>query len=136
MPTKAERIHALFQGSEHSHGTYAITTPPGPTMKVEMRQISMVPGPATLADWENHLDGTKPLGVAPIRTDNTIVWAAVDIDRKPDKLVDHYELAQTLEDANIQALVCRTKSGGAHVYVFFSEPVLAETVIPRMNPAG
>jgi hypothetical protein len=133
MPTKAERIHALFQGSEHSHGTYATTMVPGPGVKVEMRQVSMVPGPATPADWENHLDGTKPLGVAPIRTDNTIVWAAVDIDRRPDRPVDHYELAQILENADIQALVCRTKSGGAHVYVFFSEPIPAEAVTPRMN---
>jgi hypothetical protein len=140
MPTRAERIHALaerihalFQGSEHSHGTYATTATLGSTMKVEMRQVSMVPGPATLTDWENHLDGTKPLGIAPIRTDNTIVWAAVDIDRKPDKPVDHYELAKILENAGIQALVCRTKSGGAHVYVFFSEPVPAERIIPGMH---
>jgi hypothetical protein len=33
----------------------------------------------------------------------------------------------------VPALVCKTKSGGAHVYLFFSEPVLAERVLPRMR---
>ena len=126
--TTAECIHALFKGAD-AHGTYGATQQSGP--KVEIRgSARTVAKPATPELWQQHIDGTRRLGIPPICEDGTCVWAAIDID---DYTIDHGKLVQTLQQNGIKALVCRTKSGGAHVFVFFKEPVSADIVIPKLR---
>jgi hypothetical protein len=30
--------------------------------------------------WKAHVDGERPLGIVPIRTDDTVVWGSIDYD--------------------------------------------------------
>jgi hypothetical protein len=125
----AERFWLLFEGAAKSHGTHGV--PSGSGVKKEIRNSARtVKEPVTEDLWRAHLAGTRPLGIVTIREDDTCRWAAIDVD---DYTVDHAQLATTLQGAGVPALVCKTKSGGAHVYLFFSEPVLAERVLPRMR---
>jgi hypothetical protein len=61
----------------------------------------------------------------PIRDDATVAFAAIDID---DHGLDLSQLDRDLQEMDVPAVVCRTKSGGAHVYLFFSEPAPANRV--------
>jgi hypothetical protein len=73
--------------------------------------------------WENHLQGKGPaLGIIPIREDNTCRWGCVDIDSYN---LDHGGLIQSIRNLNFPLIVCRSKSGGAHVFLFTKEFISA-----------
>ena len=66
--------------------------------------------------WEKHLQGKGPaLGIIPIREDNTCRWGCIDIDSYN---LDHGSLIQSIRHLNFPLIVCRSKSGGAHVFLF------------------
>ena len=69
--------------------------------------------------WEDHLAGTPPaLGIIPIREDNSCCWGCIDIDVYNLK---HHSLVQTIRKLKLPLIVCRSKSGGAHVFLFTKE---------------
>ena len=69
------------------------------------------------------MDGKEPsLGIIPIRSDQTCVWGAFDID---EYNLDHKNLVGKIKKMNLPLIVFRSKSGGAHVYMFVKEPLSA-----------
>ncbi len=73
--------------------------------------------------WEKHLQGEGPaLGIIPIREDSTCRWGCVDIDSYN---LDHSSLIQSIRNLNLPLIVCRSKSGGAHVFLFTKEFISA-----------
>ena len=73
--------------------------------------------------WEKHLQGKGPaLGIIPIREDNTCRWGCIDIDSYN---LDHGSLIQSIRHLNFPLIVCRSKSGGAHVFLFTKEFIAA-----------
>jgi len=73
--------------------------------------------------WENHLQGKGPaLGIIPIREDSTCRWGCIDIDSYD---LDHRSLIQSIRDFNFPLIICRSKSGGAHVFLFTKELIHA-----------
>lgn len=79
----------------------------------------------TRKDFEDHLAGKgHGLGIAPLRDDGTVMWAAIDLD-EPD-----FDTAVKMQGfIPGSSWVERSRSGNAHVLVFFSEPIQAW--IPR-----
>ncbi len=75
--------------------------------------------PARLSDFVDHLDGKRGLGSVPLRPDGTCRFGAIDVD---DPATDHAALAKKVAERQLPLTVCRSKSGGAHLYVFFYEP--------------
>jgi hypothetical protein len=74
--------------------------------------------------WHDHLDGKEPsLGIIPIKDDNTTTWGAIDIDSYDG--FDHKKLIKQLNDNKLPLVVCKSKSGGAHVFLFVKEPAKA-----------
>jgi hypothetical protein len=55
--------------------------------------------------------------------DDACLWGAIDIDQYP---LDHSEVLKRLSRLELPLVVCRSKSGGAHLYLFFKEFVEAE----------
>jgi hypothetical protein len=121
---RAARFMALFAGLERAFGQY--TVPPGTKAdakgKVEGRAKTVTDRDLTLADWEAHLAGKHGLGIVPLRDDSTCMFGAIDIDVYP---VDHREIYGDCKQYDLPLVLCRSKSGGVHGYVFLSEPVPA-----------
>ena len=66
--------------------------------------------------WENHLKGEgAALGIIPITENNNCRWGCIDID---EYNFDHSSLIQSIRKHNFPLIVCRSKSGGAHVFLF------------------
>jgi len=86
--------------------------------------------PTTEADWKEHLAGTAGLGVVPIRDDNTCLWGAIDIDEYD---FSHKKMADKLKKKNLPACMFRSKSGGAHIYFFFSESIAAGDLLDKLK---
>ena len=73
--------------------------------------------------WEKHLQGEGPaLGIIPITENNTCRWGCIDID---EYNFDHSKLIQSIRNLNLPLIVCRSKSGGAHVFLFTKEFISA-----------
>ena len=114
-------IWDLFQGYEKAHGRYEVkrTNERG---KAEGRAQTILQ-PATQELWENHLAGTGAgLGIIPLCADNTALWGCIDIDIVT---IDHAALENKIIKNNFPLLVARSKSGGAHCFLFMSEPTPA-----------
>ncbi len=127
----APRFHALFAGNERVHGVYNNINEKREDGKLLGTEKRTVFSPVTVALWEEHLAGRSGLGIVPIRGDSTVRFGAIDIDSYAD--LDHAELARTLARHKLPLLICRSKSGGAHVCCFTSEPVSAANMIARLR---
>lgn len=123
--TLASRFFERFRGLDRAHGIY--------TIKGKRKDGEKHTGGAkthrsapTVELWERHLKGELTLGIVPIRDDQTCVFGAIDIDEYDG--LDHAAISGKIQKADLPLIVCRSKSGGAHVYLFCREPIPAELV--------
>ncbi len=121
MQDEARRLLGLFEGSAEAHGTYRSDgTSTAVAGKVEIKSSARtVREPTTEDTWLAHLSGTTPLGIIPLRADDTIVWACGDVDQYD---VIHSEIATKIKELKLPLIVTKSKSGGAHVFLFLSRP--------------
>lgn len=131
MTTNKVNIWDLFAGYESAHGRYDLskqsTTDRG---KIEGRAWT-VREPVTEQLWEAHLAGQGTgIGIIPLRSDNTVLWACIDIDVYNLDLV---ALEQQIVQLKLPLVMARTKSGGAHLFLFLKEPTQASEVRPTME---
>ncbi len=122
MTTQAEQFAALFAGLTRAKGRYVLKTDPSQAVVGDKAKgkATTVSEPVTLEDYQRHLAGEIGLGIVPVRDDGTCVFGAIDIDQYTG--LDHAELVKKAEEAHLSLMVCRSKSGGAHVYTFINEP--------------
>ncbi|MER8678308.1 hypothetical protein [Mesorhizobium sp. M0037] len=126
---KAASFHDVFAGSDEKHGKYH-----GPLRlvgdKMEMKDAGgngavTVPGPATAELWRLHLDGTVPLGVHPLRSDGMCRWGVIDLDGKDVDGgyagINHADLVGACAKEGLPLVICRSKSGGAHLFLFLAD---------------
>lgn len=111
-----ERFMRLYRGNGRSFGQYS------PDSKNKALTIK---GTFTSQHVASHLAGDAGLGVVPIMDDGKVWWSAIDIDvhgpaGSPN--VDIMAIEQKIARLELPLVVCRSKSGGVHAYVFFSEP--------------
>jgi len=117
-----EKFSAVFNGLQLAYGTY----------KVEKKQANgkntgraaIMREPRTTALWEGHLSGKgRAIGIIPINEDNNCVWGCIDVDQYP---LDHKLLVEKIRKLKLPLVVCRSKSGGAHCFLFTTEWVEAK----------
>jgi hypothetical protein len=70
------------------------------------------------------------LGVVPIQLDGTVGWFAGDIDVYG---IDHKALLGKIQAMELPLILCRSKSGGAHIYCFPADPIPAAMGIRLMR---
>ena len=113
---QAERFMAAFEGFSTAHGQTQISDERrAGKQKAESRIIRK---PLTLELIVAHLEGKHGVGSIPINENSQCKFGALDIDQYPLDLV---ALDKRLRDNDIPCVVCRSKSGGAHIFFFFTE---------------
>ena len=97
------RFRRLFSGLDEAFGT---------------GEGRWVKRPVRPDDFVDHLEGRgKGIGIGPLRPDNTVLFAAIDLD-EPD-----FDAAQEMQQyIPGPSFIERSRSGNAHVWCFFSEP--------------
>jgi hypothetical protein len=126
------RFKAIFAGLDIAYGTYKIEG--SRSDGKQNGKAVVVRKPPTDDLWEKHLKGVEPsLGIIPIRADNTCIWGCIDIDQYP---LDHKGLIAKVRRLELPLVVCRSKSGGAHVFLFVSEPIPAADMQRYLNAAA
>lgn len=93
----------LFSGLPRAHG-------------LGVGRIEKTPPTVDLFKW--HLSGGgSGLGIFPLRDDGTVLFAAIDLDEP------NFDLAVTLQSLIPgRSWIERSRSGNAHIWVFFEEP--------------
>jgi hypothetical protein len=115
-----DKFSAIFDGLKEAYGTF----------KIEKKQANgknigragLVRQPRTMDLWEKHLQGTFGIGIIPINEDNSCRWGCIDIDQYP---LDHKALVDNIAKLEFPMVVCRSKSGGAHCFLFTKDWVPA-----------
>lgn len=107
----AERFARLFRGFKTRFGKFRID---GQSEKGKLTgKADTVNQPVSLSDYAKHLAKVEGVGIIPLTEDNKVYFAAIDIDVYP---ISHSEIAKRLEE--LPVIVTRSKSGGAHVWLF------------------
>jgi hypothetical protein len=121
----------LFDGFRGAYGTYSghlASADGGP--KLKGRAIS-IPKDVTPIQWEQHVAGDVGLGIIPIDQNSEVKFAAIDIDAYEPNTPQNVN--KRVQQLKLPLVVCATKSGGAHVYLFMREFTDAGMVVKRMR---
>ena len=120
MKETAEKFYELFKGSGRAHGTFEINDSNDIKQKGVGKTIRS--GGAELKHWNSHLEGNYGIGVIPINEENRVCWGCIDVDVYP---LEFKHLVGMIENLKCPLVVCRSKSGGAHIFLFTKEFVPA-----------
>ena len=120
MQKLAAEFFRLFRGSNRAHGIFQIETSLEPKQKGKAKTIRS--GGAEIEHWVAHLKGENGLGVIPITEKNMVHWGCIDVDVYP---LDIPHIVHLVEYQKFPLVVCRSNSGGAHVFLFTKELIPA-----------
>lgn len=123
-------FYDVFRGYEEAHGRSNLKGILRQDGKQEAKSQT-VKQPVKPSDVRSHLTGEAyGIGVVPLRKDNSISFGVIDIDSYQG--FDVAGLSRSVSEAKLPVVVFRSKSGGAHVYVFFQQPVAACDARPML----
>jgi len=111
----AQQMLATFEGSRVAHGTTHVGRI-GRNGKADA-DSRIVREPLTSDLIQSHFDGTKGIGAIPINDKNECRWGALDVDVYD---LDHQTLQQKIQKLKLPLVHCRSKSGGAHLFLFLT----------------
>lgn len=116
-----QKFSAIFDGLQEAYGTYRVDKKQSNGKNTG--KAAIVREPRTSKLWEGHLSGKgNSIGIIPINADNKCKWGCVDIDQYP---LDHKLLIEKIRRLKLPLVVCRSKSGGAHCFLFCADWVEA-----------
>jgi hypothetical protein len=121
MEEIATKFYRLFGGSNRAHGIFEIDAL-STDVKQKGKAKTVRSGGAEHKHWIGHLNGEYGLGIIPITKKNQVSWGCIDIDTYP---LDIPHIVNLVEYQKFPLVVCRSKSGGAHVFLFTNELVPA-----------
>lgn len=120
-------FHELYAGRNDVRGEYLILPGTKPNAQGKLTgEVRTFHEPVTEKTYQDHIDGTKRLGIVPIMPNtNEVWWFAIDVDeyKSPDL---YKKLALKISRAALPLVMTKSKSGGIHLWCFFREPVSAQ----------
>ena len=113
-----KKFKTIFEGSYNAYGQTRKTEEYDERGKHKTKSV-IIKQSVTDQMWADHLLGTDPaLGIIPINEDSKCKWACIDIDVYN---LNHKELIDKIKLNKLPLVVFRSKSGGAHVFLFTKE---------------
>ena len=126
-----EKFIEIFSGLNIAYGRFIPEDKNAAGKLQGKNQIIREPNGLPKKLWEDHLNGVTSLGIIPINENNQCRWGCIDIDKYNG--FDHLELIKKIREQGLPLVVFRSKSGGAHVFMFFTVPVKASLVQSRLK---
>jgi hypothetical protein len=115
----------LYKGRTDAYGLH------DPTLDKEYKTVR---APVTTELYNKHLEGQHSLGFIPITPDGKCSAGFVDDDShkkdksKPVQKYDYNKLLHKINSLGLPVVVTKSKSGGAHIGLFFDKPYPAKDV--------
>ncbi|MBB3236352.1 hypothetical protein [Phyllobacterium endophyticum] len=135
----AQAMRDLFPGPSNRSLTYDLAKydrlkAASPNEKIKLRDCGGdfdVKKAATVEFWRMHLDRKRPLGISPVMDDGNCLWGCIDDDVYGSDR--RSELLKLIALAKLPLVMCESKSGGSHLYLFLSEPASAGEVYKALT---
>jgi len=145
MKEDIQKFKDIFEGFNGGFGVFYFKQSTGPK-----QQGKSYTSRDSLSDeiWLNHLTG-KPfkakiikqngekfecnvdsIGIAPVREDHKCKWGCIDIDQYP---VDFTTLNKKFRDRKLPLILCKSKSKGAHAFLFAKDWVSAKLMQQKIT---
>jgi hypothetical protein len=118
-----------FQGLQSSfvkNGLQDIDRNAPVTHEKKSTKVYMAKQYITPEDYGRHLRGEQGIGVCPINGSNHCYFATVDIDSYDESGFDY--ILSIIHDYDLPLNVFKSKSGGIHIHIFFTEAESAKDV--------
>ena len=124
-----EEFKNIFTGLKRAHGCTFVDKKGADGLKVKGKSF-VKREPVTDELWQNHLNGIEPsLGIIPINEDNECRWGCIDVDKYT---LDHKQIIIKVEQLGVPLSICRSKSGGAHIFLFTTDFVPAKLMRDKL----
>jgi hypothetical protein len=117
----------LFSGSQEAYGIHSSSSK-NADGKVEGSNFTKVAKP-TESVYVDHLTGKQGIGIIPICTDNMCFFAVIDVDNYSSNAA----LMARAQKYGFPIIPFRSKSGGLHLYFFFSSPEKAAIIVSALK---
>ncbi len=120
----------LFSGLKRAHGCTYVEKKSADGTKIK-GQSFIKREPVTEKLWQNHLSGIEPsLGIIPIDEKNECRWGCIDVDKYN---LNHKKLINSITNHHLPLTMCRSKSGGAHIFLFTTVSVSAQMMRDKLT---
>ena len=124
------KFKEIFEGNNSAYGIMKLTgevTEKGKAVAKALIKREEV----TDKLWQEHVEGKEPaLGIIPINENNECRWGCIDIDVYN---VDHLVLMRNIKGLSLPLVTFRSKSGGAHLFLFASEFIPASLMQSKLK---
>jgi len=125
----AKKFAEIFDGLKQAFGTYKINKQQANGKNTG--KATVVREERTTELWEGHLSGKgQSVGIIPINEENKVKWGCIDVDQYP---LDHKKIIERVRKIKLPLIVCRSKSGGAHLFIFVDDWVPAREMQDVLN---
>lgn len=128
--TDARLLMNLFQGSDLAFGRSDLTDKVSLTGKHETRSWTEK-RPVSQEDWQRHVEGYGGIGIPPINSKSKVRFGAIDVDQYQGLSLE--DLAHDIHESRLPLVLCRSKSGGPHIYLFVSDWVPASVMVEKLD---
>ena len=120
----------LFAGLKRAHGCTYVEKKSSDGTKVKGKSF-VKREPVTDKLWQDHINGIEPsLGIIPIDENNQCRWGCIDVDKYN---LNHKKIITLINNHQLPLTLCRSKSGGAHIFLFTTTPVEAKLMRDRLT---
>lgn len=126
MSALVDKFASLFAGNTEVYGVHIpaeVSSKVGEKSKGQSFTVRKTVGKD---QYKQHLLGLSSLGIVPIAQDNTVNFCAIDVDVYPAN-PQHY--IRMIHKYNLPLSPFKSKSGGLHLYIFFSAPCPAAKAV-------
>lgn len=118
-------FQAIFYGHANTYGVHIEKKSEDKDVKKRGENYTKSE-PVTEDLYVNHLAGVQGLGIVPIMSTGECAFGVLDVDKYG---TDHAVLLRAIFSYDLPLVPFRSKSGGLHLYLFFSKPEPASKVI-------
>ena len=124
------KFKEIFEGNKSAYGQLILSGATNDKGKADGKAF-IKRQPVTDDLWEDHIAGKDPaLGVIPINEDNMCKWGCIDVDVYN---VDHLVLMRNIKGLSFPLVTFRSKSGGAHLFLFAKEFIPASLMQSKLK---
>ncbi len=125
-----QRFKEIFEGNNSAYGIMKLTGETTNKGKA-IAKAFIKREPVTDSLWQDHIDGKDPaLGIIPINEDNLCRWGCIDVDVYD---LDHKNISACIKSHKFPLVTFRSKSGGAHLFLFAKELVTASLMQSKLK---
>jgi len=124
------KFREIFEGNNSVRGVMTLGTPAAAGEKQEVK-CYMPSAPVTQQMWDEHIEGKEPsLGIVPINEQSLCKWGCIDVDIYD---LNHKKIASSIKSHKLPLIMFRSKSGGAHLFLFCKEFIPAKIMKHKLE---